>query len=159
LILTAARRTEVGGMKWSEVVGDLFILPASRSKNARPHEVPLVPLAVMQLPTRTAGRDLVFGSGGQGSTAWSPGKARLDRRSGVTGWGLHDLRRTASTFLAEHDVEPSTIDAVLNHARAGVRGVYVRALLRPQKRVALTLWAEYIGRIVEMDTGNITALG
>ena len=43
LILTGQRREEVAGMAWSEIDLDkaLWSIPASRTKNHRPHDVPL----------------------------------------------------------------------------------------------------------------------
>jgi integrase len=161
LLLTGCRRTEIGGMTWLELTGDLFVLPASRSKNAKPHEVPLTPLAIMQLPARVKDRDLVFGTDAAGFTGWPRGKQRLDRRIGIGAiapWSLHALRRTCSTWLAEHDTPPHIVDAVLGHTRGGVHAVYNRSTLKAQKRAALTLWATHIGGIVGLNTDNIAAL-
>jgi hypothetical protein len=43
LMLTAQRRDEIGGLEWSEidVHAKMISLPASRTKNNRPHDVPL----------------------------------------------------------------------------------------------------------------------
>src|SRR6516165_559304 len=43
LILTAQRRSEIGGLRWSEVDFDrgLIVLPPQRSKNNRQHELPM----------------------------------------------------------------------------------------------------------------------
>src|SRR5262249_5658018 len=48
LMLTGARRAEVGGMAWSEIdlEGALWTIPGERSKNRRQHIVPLMPLAI-----------------------------------------------------------------------------------------------------------------
>ena len=53
-------------------------------------------------------------------------KRRLDRLSGVSGWGFHDLRRTVSSGLARLGVEQFTIDRCLGHTLGGVRGIYNR---------------------------------
>jgi hypothetical protein len=47
LLLTGQRREEIGGLRHCEVDLDAGVirLPASRTKNKRPHEVPLAPLA------------------------------------------------------------------------------------------------------------------
>jgi integrase len=166
LLLTASRRSEIGGMRWSEVSGDVFTVPAQRSKNKRSHEVPLHPLALAQMPPRSGTRDAMFGRGNHANAGDSGrSKARLDRRLGdeVARWTLHDLRRTAATWMAERGIEPAHIDAVLNHAsgvaRFGVRGVYNRASYAVPKRRALTLWAEHVAEITGQSTANVTALG
>jgi integrase len=55
LMLTGQRREEVAGMRWSEITtytdgSTKWVLPATRAKNGRSHDVPLLPLAVQQLP-------------------------------------------------------------------------------------------------------------
>ena len=73
LILTGQRREEIGALRWREV--DLqerkITLPPERTKNNRPHDVPLSSpaLAIVTPLPRRAGRDLVFGG--------EPRKARL----------------------------------------------------------------------------------
>lgn len=51
LLLTAARRDEVGGLVWSELDLDrkLWRLPADRAKNDTAHELDLAPLAVAEI--------------------------------------------------------------------------------------------------------------
>lgn len=157
LLLTACRRQETGGMRWSEIEGDLLVVPAARMKRARPHEVPLSPLALAQLPPRN-GNGCVFSSSDSGFNGWSRAKKALDERIASVSaplfpWGLHDLRRTFSTIAHERGLaEPHIIEAVLAHegAQCGVAGVYNRAAYREQKRRTLTSWAELVSRIVEV---------
>ena len=42
-------------------------------------------------------------------------KANLDHLSGVTGWRIHDLRRTVVTVMAWLGVPPHVADKILNH--------------------------------------------
>src|SRR5262249_7216125 len=47
LLLTGQRRNEVAGMRWfNELVGEMWHLPGARTKNKKPHVVPLSPLAL-----------------------------------------------------------------------------------------------------------------
>ena len=84
--------------------------------------------------------------------AWDGCKVRLDRRCGVAGWRLHDLRRTAVTGMAELGVAPHVVEAVVNHvsgrARAGVAGVYNRATYALEKRAALQAWADHLDAVL-----------
>jgi integrase len=173
LMLTAQRRDEIGSMSWDEISDSMLVLSANRTKNARSHEVPLSECAVGQLPPQGAG--VLFGRSGNGFSAWSLSKARLDRRmlllssedfkkrhgrSPVEGevtlqpWRLHDLRRTFATWANEAGIEPHVVEAVLNHvsgaAKSGVAGVYNRATYRAQKLEALDRWANHIRRVVEV---------
>ena len=102
LILSGARASEIGGMAWPEIDFErgTWTLPASRSKNKKAHVLPLLPamLAVIKDVPRMAGRDLLFGArAAEGFTNWPRDKARLDQRSGVTDWTVHDIRRTVAT--------------------------------------------------------------
>jgi integrase len=102
LLLTGQRREEVAGMTWDELSDDrsIWTIPGTRAKNGAAHIVPLSEPAQELL--RTAVRlddDLVF-PGLRGTfNGFSKAKAALDKRSGVTGWRLHDLRRTTATGL------------------------------------------------------------
>ncbi len=160
LILTGCRRDEVAGMACRERQDALWIIPAERTKNSRPHEVPLSPLAlaILDAVPRQAGRENVFGTGAAGFSGWSKSKARLDERIAAAlghelpGWRLHDLRRTAATRMADLGVAPHVVEAVLNHVsghRAGVAGIYNRAAYREEKRTALALWAAHVAALVE----------
>ena len=87
LVLTGQRREEVGSMAWSEIDARVpgkavWSLPGARTKNGRPHDVPLSPaaLAVLEGHHRREGRSLVFGTGAGGFSGWSKGKAALDAR-------------------------------------------------------------------------------
>jgi integrase len=46
LILTGARREEIGQLKWSEIAGDIIALSGARTKNAEPHTIPLSSAAI-----------------------------------------------------------------------------------------------------------------
>jgi integrase len=156
LLLTGQRREEVSGLTWGELdTGfSVWTLPASRSKNGKPHVVPLseeMQTLLRDQPLR-AGTDLVF-PGEQGVySGWSKSKERLDKRSGVSGWTLHDLRRTMATGLQKLGVRLEVTEAVLNHvagSRAGIVGVYQRHSWADEKRAALTAWGERVAAIVE----------
>lgn len=175
LLLTGARREEVGAMAWSEVevardgLSALWTLPAARSKNGLPHEVPLGPLALAQLPQQRDKNPMVFGETANGFSGWSRCKERLDERLlkalrqdfaeahgrepteeevKLKPWVLHDLRRTFSTWANENGIEPHVVEACLNHvsgaAKRGVAGTYNKALYRTQKAAALAAWEAHI---------------
>ena len=82
LALTGQRLAEIGGLRWSEIHDRQIILPAERTKNARPHVLPLsdTAAAIIELQPKRA-RDLIFGNGNEkGFSAWSSCKIRLDDR-------------------------------------------------------------------------------
>src|SRR5215212_3660823 len=170
LILTGQRREEVGGMKWSELdlARALWTIPGDRTKNGRTHEVPLS-VAARDLLRRTSlavRTGSLFGEGKGSFQGWSKAKAALERRilSGGTAlepWRLHDLRRTVATRMADLSVQPHVIEAVLNHVsghKAGVAGVYNRALYTAEKRKALEVWGEHVRAVVEGEPANVNAI-
>jgi integrase len=99
-------------------------------------------------------RDAIFGEGdsGRGFSGWSKCKERLDKRiaeaaSKVKSWRLHDIRRSVATHMAELGTLPHVIEAVLNHIsghKAGIAGVYNRALYANETRQALDVWGAHI---------------
>ena len=167
LLLTGQRREEVSGLTWSELDPgfSVWTLPAARSKNGKPHVVPLSEemRTLLRAQPRLSGTDLVFPGERGVFSGWSKSKARLDRRSGVSGWTLHDLRRTMATGLQKLGVRLEVTEAVLNHvsgSRAGIVGVYQRHEWADEKRAALTAWGEHVAAIVEgrEAEGNVTPL-
>jgi integrase len=179
LMLTGARREEIGGLRWSEVDLDeaTITLPPPRTKNKREHVIPLVPMArdlIAAQPRRidTDGSpcDLVFGRGQRGRGDWSGSRADLDTRIAATGkpltaWVLHDLRRTLSTALhgEPFKVPPHVVETLLGHVsghKAGVAGVYNRAPYLDERRRALTRWARHITALVsgELSTAEVVTL-
>src|SRR5262249_16780590 len=105
LILTGARRDEIGGMAWSELdkANRTWTLPAERAKNHRALKLPLPDLAwdIIEGVERRDFNEHLFGRGQYGFNSWSVTKRALHQRAGVTGWTVHDLRRSAATGMAD----------------------------------------------------------
>jgi integrase len=158
LMLTAARRQEIGSLKWSEIdfeKGTLTI-PPERTKNHRALTLPLAPVAmdIIRGTMRTVGRDSVFGTRADGFMAWTDHKARLDVRLGaeVAEWNLHDIRRSVATGLANLGTLPHVIETILNHQsgfRSGVASVYNKSPYAKEVSEALTKWAGHLAEIVD----------
>jgi integrase len=156
LLLTGCRRMEICGLRWSEIDMEFLRLPPERTKNKRPHVLPLPQMALDIIATvpRMVGRDHLFGERSDlGFTQWGA-KRELDERLGdkVKPWTLHDLRRTAATRMADIGVQPHIIEAALNHVsghKVGVAGIYNRSNYEREVRAALALWAEHVRALVE----------
>jgi integrase len=180
LILTGQRRGEFGDLVWSEVDLDKrqINLPEHRTKNGRPHIVPLSSeaLEVLNGVVRDEDRDLLFGRGAGGFGGWSKSKAELNARiskararaahkakaTPMPAWTLHDLRRSFVTHISERGIaQPHVVEAIVNHvsgAKAGVAGVYNRASYLAEKRQALEVWGEHITALVGGSKSNVVAL-
>jgi len=161
LILTGQRREEIGGLRLSEIDFDrgLIVLPPTRTKNKRSHELPMSAQVREILQRRINGAGApgngkgnandvaVFGFSG----AWAYCKEALDQRIGLAQpWRLHDLRRTAITMMAEMGVLPHICEAIANHVsghKGGVAGIYNRARYENEMRQALELWANKVDEI------------
>src|SRR5262249_18458842 len=137
LLLTGCRLNEVAGMRHSEIQedGTQWLIPGERTKNHRPHVVPLSPLArdLLAGAKRIEGCSFVCSTTGSSAVSgWTKIKGRLDAAmKPALPWVLHDLRRTTATGMADIGIAPHIVEAVLNHvsgARAGVAGTYNRAL-------------------------------
>jgi integrase len=76
-------------------------------------------------------------------------KREFDRRCGVTGWRIHDLRRTARSLMARAGVQGEIAERVLGHALPTIEGIYNRHDYLDQKQVALEKLAALIQHIVE----------
>jgi integrase len=161
LMLLGQRRTEVGGIAWSEL--DLergtWTIPAQRTKNHRAHTLPLPSLALHIITgvPRVVDRDTLFGDrADSGITGWARPKAALDARLGdsVMPWTLHDLRRTLATRLCDLGTAPHVVEQILNHRsghRAGIVGVYNRSSYEREVRAALLLWSDHISSLVHSE--------
>jgi integrase len=165
LILTGQRREEVAGMVWAELTGDLltWTIPASRAKNGATHIVPLSAPAQELLRNIPVFDGLIFPGLRGAFNGWSKSKSALDARSGVTGWRLHDLRRSVATGLQRLGVRLEVTEQILNHvagSRAGIVGIYQRHDFALEKRAALEAWGEHVMAIVEdlPATNNVISL-
>jgi integrase len=151
LICLGCRRQELGSMVWSEIEDGVWTIPAHRAKNGRAHDLPLLPIAtdIINSVPRLVGRDQLFGTRGTFG-GWSRCKEDLDRRCGVTGWRLHDIRRTFSTRLHDLGVAPHVVEQILNHQshRGQVGGRYNKSRYEREVRAALALWEDHLCALV-----------
>jgi integrase len=170
LFFTACRRNEIGGLCWSEL--DLntgsMTLPPPRTKSGRGHQLTLPPQAieVLRQCPRKADRDFLFGHRGGAFCAWGWSKMRLDRDLAAAGhkleqWGLHDIRRTVRTRLAQIGIKPHVAEFVLGHAahKVGVAGAYDHYNYADETRDALARWATVLTAIINPpDKTNVTPI-
>jgi integrase len=158
ILLTATRRNEAGKMRWSELNGDrTWIIPATRYKTNLDHVIPLSSLALSVLPERNG--DFVFSrSGGrQAMGGYERHKQAIDEASGVSGWVIHDLRRTARSLLSRAGVASDHAERCLGHVIGGVRGVYDRHEYFDEKAAAFEALAAQVQRIIDPQP-NVVAI-
>jgi integrase len=167
-LVTAQRGAEVVAMKWSDLdlASGWWTIPAAISKNKKAHRVPLTAPAIELLSAQPqiVGCEWVFPSrvGNRPLTDAKQAGRRIAARvltrlqeDDLTvqhfDFRGHDLRRTASTKMAEAGVPQADIARVLNHAEGGPRAtqVYNRYAYDAEKRRALEMWARALAAILD----------
>jgi integrase len=153
LALTGQRREEVARCTWEEIdmAGRAWKLSSERTKNAKAHEVHLSDQAVAVLGRVDKIGEFVFSRSGIAPFQdFSLAKRELDQLSGVTGWRLHDLRRTCVSGMARLGIAPHVADKILNHQNgtiSGVAAVYQRHDFLAERKQAIKLWGAHVARI------------
>jgi integrase len=130
ILLTATRREEAAGMRWSELEGDIWTIPAARYKTNIDFELPLSRAAADLLPPKFGEKNFVFTTTGEtGISGFSKFKAQFDalmlgelrdaalKRGDdpamitLDHWTIHDLRRTARSAMTQAGVPPDACRA------------------------------------------------
>jgi len=147
-------------MRRPEISGDVWSLAPSRTKNKRPHEVPLSAqvLAIIDELPATSG-DLIFATN---RTSLFHAKTAIDAQMEPTApWVMHDLRRTVASGMARLGIQLPVIEKVLNHKSgsfAGIVGVYQRHEYAAEKRDALQRWANHVEGLVGGKPAEVVPL-
>ena len=161
LLLTGARRENARTMKWGErdIGEQLWIVPAAKFKNRKPHEIPLSEQMIAVLEGIERNGPYVFTRDGKRPIAgMADMKAEIDKASGLTGWRFHDLRRTLRTGLAKLGVAEEIAERVLGHARSKLVETYNVHKYRAEKAEALQRWADHVTGIVQAEPGKVVPL-
>ena len=162
LILTAARRKEVAGIREAEIAEGVWTLPArsteQRAKTERGRKVAVadaLPLPtqaleiIAELPRSPSGL-LLTTTGTTAISGFSKMKRVLDALLTAQGktlapWTLHDLRRSAATGIGDLEVEPHIVSLILGHRIPGITSkVYNKSGYLRQKQEALQMWADRV---------------
>jgi integrase len=165
LVLTAARREEIGALAWAEIHDNEIRIPALRSKSGEPRIIPLSPAAAEIIKSLPRHGDHVFTTNGSSAiSGWSKAKRAIDAVAAelnggpLPEWRLHDLRRTVATGLQRLGVGLQVIESVLGHvsgSRAGVVGIYQRHRFEAEKRAALHAWTREVERIASGKINHV----
>jgi len=163
VLVTAQRPGEVIGMHTSEIDGDWWTIPGSRTKNGLTHRVYLTKTA-RSLIGNTTGKGYIFKTAGDDdkpmtelamNTAirrhlmWplkdakgnplyqKDGKPATENRLGVEHFTPHDLRRTATTLMAQAKIVKEYRERVTNHKLGKIDGTYNQHDYEDEKQQAL----------------------
>lgn len=110
---------------------DQKVLRLKDSKNGQPYEIRLSEsaLAILRELPRQAGNDYIFPSETElGKRLWNVDKPwrRVRAEAGIGEIHLHDLRRSAASWLAQAGVPLQHISGALNHKDRKTVEVYAR---------------------------------
>jgi integrase len=153
LLLTAQREAKVAAMRWDDIQDGVWtIRTQSREKgNAGKLRLPPAAIEILKALPRFVDNPHVFPgrNGNDHFRALTSGKSKsdFDAKCGVTGWRIHDLRRTARSLMSRAGVPREVAERVLGHVIAGVEGVYDRHAYESEKADALTKLAALIQQI------------
>jgi integrase len=177
LILTTAQRPgEVAGAEWSEIDtgAALWTIPASKSKNARAHRVPLSDLAlelIEELRELAKGRPHLLPSVHSNLKRDEPLSQRALSRAlknnhddgklfGLEPFTPHDLRRTAASMMTTFGIQRLHVSKILNHTDQDITGaVYDLNDYGPEKQRALQTWADELQAIITGKKSKVVPIG
>lgn len=164
LLLTGCRLNEIVELQWREIKENEIIIQGSRRKRIRGEEAPdlLVPLTqTMRDLLATLHRwdePFVFTTThGRAPLAGFDGgiKKDLDQRAGVSGWKLHDLRRTARTHFPACGIREDVAEAMIGHTKKGIVGTYNLYEYQPEKIDGFARWEHRLLGIVNPPPANV----
>ena len=159
ILVTAQRPGEVVGMSAAEVSDNWWTISSDRTKNNEEHRVFLPPLALRLLPNLFCPwyfpAPTLAGPIGRPSLSHILSQTPKDKSGnsirlpylGLSRWTPHDLRRTAATKMSELGASDEIVDAILNHRKKGVIGIYNRNKYDNEKQIWLTKWANHLEKL------------
>ena len=144
MILTATRTSEVLGMRFAEVEGDVWTIPADRMKGGKAHRVPLSAQALAIVEAAKQRADGVFVFPGQRGVL--DGKAVRNGLScaGYAGYTGHGFRSSFVEWARTQGIDHDARERCLSHAIvSAVESAYARDDLLAQRRPVMQRWADH----------------
>lgn len=154
-LLTAARISEVGQAKRTELVNGIWTIPPDRAKNSSAHAIALGPWGRSLMSTDS---EWVFpavkkNDRPRNRSVWYKARDRvLARMSKLAGKPIekftpHDFRRTARSNTKRLKVDFETAEAMLNHLKTGLERIYDGYELEDEKAAWFLKWENEIIQI------------
>jgi integrase len=151
-VLLGQRRSEIANLRVEYIHDGLITLPATLTKNKHEHTFPYGPMTATILDTLPKTGYLfparkTWRGTGTVYCAWNKDKPKLDRASGVTGWVIHDLRRTFVSSWAALGIRLEVTEKYVNHisgSQGGIVGIYQRHTFLPEMKDAVARWETHL---------------
>lgn len=145
LILTAKRSGEVRGADWSEIRGDVWIIPADRMKSGKEHREPLSEAALELLDTipRDVRSGLIFPGWNGPLSDMTLGKVlRVNKIEGVT---VHGFRSSFRDWAGDCTNHPRELieEALAHQVGNAVERAYRRSDALEKRRRLMDAWGDY----------------
>lgn len=156
LLLTGMRKSELLRLQWEHVdlkSGDV-LLPATKSGKAQTRQLSKPARELLRFLPRQEDNPYVFPGRSKGShradfrNEWEEAR-KAAKLEDVT---LHDLRRTAGSFMAQAGVSLQVIGEILGHQSSDVTRVYAR-LGEENEREALEELGTKLGGLLKLGAG------
>lgn len=181
VLVTAQRPGEVINMHASEINGNWWTIPGSKTKNGLTHRVYLTDTA-LTLIGDCKGRGFLFRTAGEvdapmtelamnmairrhlnwplrddaGNPLYNKdGKPAVKNRLGVEHFTPHDLRRTATTLMAQSKIIKEHRERVTNHKLGKIDGTYNLHDYDDEKQMALEALERKLLSIVSGAESNV----
>lgn len=140
LITTGQRVSQILNFDPKWIQDDAILFPASVMKSGVDHTIPLGKLTASLLPKL------------QLTTYQGKPKRKLDEKSGVLGWTLHDIRRVFSSGMASVGVPQHVTERLIDHTTdshvSDVAAIYNLYNYLPEMRQAIDAWENRLQAIV-----------
>jgi integrase len=169
LLICGQRKAETMKIRWDDIRGDIWTIPAEIAKNGQPHDVPLSDMAMQiieEMKEYSGDSAYVFQSprvDNQPIGSIKVSKEVIQKHSNIDDFRPHDLRRSVATYMAKLGVDRTVLGKILNHkGLAGdsqVTAIYDRYSYTPQKRQALNRWSGKLQQIIEEQETKIHKIG
>lgn len=180
VLVTGQRPGEVAGIRFDEIEGDAWTIPAARrGKTETAHTVYLTATAKAIIAEARAELDRlstrrIVPASGHIFEAW-PGKSvnnaalcrAVDRTAELLGakdapqwgrWTPHDLRRTMRTALSACRIRPDIAELTIGHTKRGIVAVYDLHGFDAERQAALEAWeARLLAIVAGRDPDRIEA--
>ena len=146
LILTATRTTETTDAQWSELQGDVWVIPSDRMKKAIEHRIPLSEPALALLASLTRQGPYLFPRDPIGEKPLSNmAMAMLLRRMGMDQITVHGFRSSFRMWSAEKTSYPKDVcERALSHQLVDkVEAAYMRSDFLELRRGLMRDWGGF----------------
>ncbi|MFC1665081.1 tyrosine-type recombinase/integrase [Pseudomonadota bacterium] len=150
---TAVRVGEATDLPWREIFLDIgeWRIPATRTKNGKPHVVYLAPQVIEILKQQPKGKWVWPNDSTHHKHARKDMVQKLvsNLRQGMERFTIHDARRAFSSWVGMKGYPPEVNDRCLNHVQQSIRTVYNTYRYDEQAKQCWIDWNNYLDGLTD----------